>query len=206
MPIRSRTPRWWALGGNTRHTADELEHRRRSGLTTKRYRYRHGKGYGPYSMIRLNGTTSGTFTTILMEAASVIAVVNAQAWSGSATLSVVGGSQTNFHHRAHDQRSRCRCSVLQQISNNRCRYRHGDPFTNSGTTANASTAFVRPLIGVNYSSGVAIDVTLRIAYPALEQAAAATTPATIGPVQMTDALGRKFWRFTGSSALSSPTP
>ena len=40
-----------------------------------RYRYRHGKGMA-YVDIRLNGTTSGT-STILMEAASVIAAVNA---------------------------------------------------------------------------------------------------------------------------------
>ena len=66
-------------------------------------------------------------------------------------------------------------AVLQQISTTAAVTGTATRFTNSGTTANASTAFVRPLIGVNYSSGVAIDVTLRIAYPALEQAAAATT-------------------------------
>ena len=181
-------PTNWSIGGA-------------AGLTTSVIGTGTEKGMA-YVDIRLNGTTSGTFTTILMEAASVIAAVNAQAWSGSATLSVVGGSQTNISSIALTTNVLdVGAAVLQQISTTAAVTGTATRFTNSGTTANASTAFVRPLIGVNYSSGVAIDVTLRIAYPALEQAAAATTPATIGPVQMTDALGRKFWRFTGSSAL-----
>lgn len=181
-------PTNWSIGGA-------------AGLTTSVIGTGTEKGMA-YVDIRLNGTTSGTFTTILMEAASVIAAVNAQAWSGSATLSVVGGSQTNISSIALATNVLdVGAAVLQQISTTAAVTGTATRFTNSGTTANASTAFVRPLIGVNYSSGVAIDVTLRIAYPALEQAAAATTPATIGPVQMTDALGRKFWRFTGSSAL-----
>lgn len=181
-------PTNWSIGGA-------------AGLTTSVIGTGTEKGMA-YVDIRLNGTTSGTFTTILMEAASVIAAVNAQAWSGSATLSVVGGSQTNISSIALTTNVLdVGAAVLQQISTIAAVTGTATRFTNSGTTANASTAFVRPLIGVNYSSGVAIDVTLRIAYPALEQAAAATTPATIGPVQMTDALGRKFWRFTGSSAL-----
>lgn len=181
-------PTNWSIGGA-------------AGLTTSVIGTGTEKGMA-YVDIRLNGTTSGTFTTILMEAASVIAAVNAQAWSGSATLSVVGGSQTNISSIALTTNVLdVGAAILQQISTTAAVTGTATRFTNSGTTANASTAFVRPLIGVNYSSGVAIDVTLRIAYPALEQAAAATTPATIGPVQMTDALGRKFWRFTGSSAL-----
>lgn len=181
-------PTNWSIGGA-------------AGLTTSVIGTGTEKGMA-YVDIRLNGTTSGTFTTILMEAASVIAAVNAQAWSGSATLSVVGGSQTNISSISLTTNVLdVGAAVLQQISTTAAVTGTATRFTNSGTTANASTAFVRPLIGVNYSSGVAIDVTLRIAYPALEQAAAATTPATIGPVQMTDALGRKFWRFTGSSAL-----
>ncbi len=181
-------PTNWSIGGA-------------AGLTTSVIGTGTEKGMA-YVDIRLNGTTSGTFTTILMEAASVIAAVNAQAWSGSATLSVVGGSQTNISSIALTTNVLdVGAAILQHISTTAAVTGTATRFTNSGTTANASTAFVRPLIGVNYSSGVAIDVTLRIAYPALEQAAAATTPATIGPVQMTDALGRKFWRFTGSSAL-----
>lgn len=182
-------PTNWSIGGA-------------AGLTTSVIGTGTEKGMA-YVDIRLNGTTSGTFTTILMEAASVIAAVNAQAWSGSATLSVVGGSQTNISSIALTTNVLdVGAAVLQQISTTAAVTGTATRFTNSGTTANASTAFVRPLIGVNYSSGVAIDVTLRIAYPALEQAAAATTPATIGPVQMTDALGRKFWRFNPGQALT----
>ena len=181
-------PTNWSIGGA-------------AGLTTSVIGTGTEKGMA-YVDIRLNGTTSGTFTTILMEAASVIAAVNAQAWSGSATLSVVGGSQTNISSIALTTNVLdVGAAVLQQISTTAAVTGTATRFTNSGTTANASTAFVRPLIGVNYSSGVAIDVTLRIAYPALEQAAAATTPATIGPVQMTDALGRKFWRFSSGQYL-----
>ena len=38
------------VAGNTRHTADELEHGGAAGPHDKRYRYRHGKGYGPRSI------------------------------------------------------------------------------------------------------------------------------------------------------------
>jgi hypothetical protein len=49
-------------------------------------------------------------------------------------------------------------------------------FSFASTTNQATIAFVRPLLNLSYSSGVAIDVTLRIGLPQLEQGAFATSP------------------------------
>ena len=108
-------PTNWSIGGA-------------AGLTTSVIGTGTEKGMA-YVDIRLNGTTSGTFTTILMEAASVIAACQCagMVWQCDA----FGGrrlSDQYFLHRAHDQRSRCRCSSPSADQHNRCRYRHGDPF------------------------------------------------------------------------------
>jgi hypothetical protein len=47
---------------------------------------------------------------------------------------------------------------------------------NTQTTNNASTAFVRAGIQINYNSGVAVDITLLIGWPQLELGAFATSP------------------------------
>lgn len=155
-----------------------------------------------YVDLRFAGTTSGTFATVLMDAAGVIAAANGQAWTGSATVSVVGGSLSNITSIALTTNVLDTASaVLQQLSTNISPTGTPTRFSNSGTISNASAAFVRPLLGLNYTSGVAIDVTLRIAYPMLEQASAASALAAIGPVQMMDALGRKFWRFSPGQYL-----
>ena len=153
--------------------------------------------------MRFVGTTSGTFATVLMDAAGIIAATNGQAWTGSATVSVVGGSLSNITSVALTTNVLDSASaVLQQLSTSISPTGTATRFSNSGTISNASAAFVRPLIGLNYSSGVAIDITLRIGYPVLEQAASATALSFIGPVQMTDDKGIKFWRFSGAQLLT----
>lgn len=181
-------PTNWSIGGAAGLTTSVVSSGVQSGLA--------------YVDVRFVGTTSGTFATVLMDAAGIIAASNGQAWTGSATVSVVGGSLSNITSSALTTNVLDGASaVLQQLSTNISPTGTATRFSNSGTISNASAAFVRPLIGLNYSSGVAIDVTLRIAYPMLEQASAASALQAIGPVQMTDASGRKFWRFAGAGAL-----
>lgn len=181
-------PTNWSIGGAAGLTTSVVSSGVQSGLA--------------YVDVRFVGTTSGTFATVLMDAAGIIAASNGQAWTGSATVSVVGGSLSNITSSALTTNVLDGASaVLQQLSTNISPTGTATRFSNSGTISNASAAFVRPLIGLNYSSGVAIDVTLRIAYPMLEQASAASALQAIGPVQMTDALGRKFWRFSPNQYL-----
>jgi len=182
-------PTNWSIGGAAGLTTSVVSSGVQSGLA--------------YVDVRFVGTTSGTFATVLMDAAGIIAATNGQAWTGSATVSVVGGSLSNITSVALTTNVLDSASaVLQQLSTSISPTGTATRFSNSGTISNASAAFVRPLIGLNYSSGVAIDITLRIGYPVLEQAASATALSFIGPVQMTDDKGIKFWRFSGAQLLT----
>ncbi len=181
-------PTNWSIGGAAGLTTSVVASGVQNGLA--------------YVDLRFVGTTSGTFATVLMDAAGIIAAANGQAWSGSATVSVVAGSLSNITSVALTTNVLDGASaVLQQLSTIISPTATPTRFSNSGTISNASAAFVRPLLGLNYSSGVAIDVTLRIAYPMLEQAAAASALQAIGPVQMTDGWGRKFWRFSSGQYM-----
>lgn len=182
-------PTNWSIGGAAGLTTSVVSSGVQSGLA--------------YVDVRFVGTTSGTFATVLMDAAGIIAASNGQAWTGSATVSVVGGSLSNITSVALTTNVLDSASaVLQQLSTSISPTGTATRFSNSGTISNTSAAFVRPLIGLNYSSGVAIDITLRIGYPVLEQAASATALSFIGPVQMTDDKGIKFWRFSGAQLLT----
>lgn len=163
----------------------------------------------PYVDIRLNGTTTGVFANITPEVVGSIAAANGQTWSSTYYMALVGGALTNI--TSIRQRAALYDGALGYLgelvatptdvsgSLNATLARQA---ATSGTIANASVAFTNPYIQLTFSSGVAIDITLRIGLPDLEQAASATTPTVVGPVQMTDALGRKFWRFSGSHLLT----
>ena len=129
-----------------------------------------------YIDIRFAGTTAGTFTTLLMEVASIIAATNGQTWTGSAHIAIIGGSATNVSST----------TLVTNIldSGGTVLTQQTQPLTLSdtltrlsvtGTIASAAAAYVRPLIGINYASGMAVDITLRIALPQLEQGASVSS-------------------------------
>lgn len=129
-----------------------------------------------YIDIRWAGTTSGTFTTLLAEAASIIAATNGQSWVGSVYAALVGGSLTNISSmnlitNVLDSGAAVLAQQTQAISLTSTLTR----FVVTGTIANASAAYVRPLLGINYASGVAVDLTIRVAMPQLAQGAAASS-------------------------------
>lgn len=158
------SPTNWSIGGGV-------------GLTTTIVGTGTENGIA-YLDVRLSGTTGGTFATIFPEASSVVAATNAQAWSASLYTKLVGGSLANVTTlwagvRQQDSGAATLSDLVAIAS-----YTPTSMLTRSTgavTTNNASIAYVRPFFGFVWSSGVAIDFTLRIGLPQLEQGAFATS-------------------------------
>ena len=136
-----------------------------------------------YIDIRYAGTTSAVFLNLLLEASSSIAALNGQAWAGSVFLAVAGGSFTNITGVA------LRSAMMSvapaylgegwtpTVYNTRPPVLSGAArISETGTLANASTAWIYPYLQMTFASGVAIDITLRIGWPQLELGAFATSP------------------------------
>jgi hypothetical protein len=133
-----------------------------------------------YIDLRFVGTTSGgTQNNIIFEATTAIAAVSGQTWTGSFYYKIAAGSLTNV--------SVVRCIVTGNNSS-------GTLIESSGISGNTPTAswqrVVRTLTLANASTvyadvwfqllyqapPVAVDITLRIGWPQLEQSAAASPP------------------------------
>jgi hypothetical protein len=132
-----------------------------------------------YIDLKISGTTSTTGGQINFEAITATAAAVSQTWTHSTYCTLAAGSMTN----------------VTSIGVNIGEYDVGSSFLAQGsqtftptaanlnvsrrtltrTLSNASTAYIRPWIAVNFSSGVAIDITLRIGLPQLEQGAFATS-------------------------------
>jgi hypothetical protein len=131
-----------------------------------------------YIDLKISGTTSTTGGQINFEAITATAAAVSQTWTHSTYCTLAAGSMTN----------------VTSIGVNIGEYDVGSSFLAQGsqtftptaanlnvsrrtltrTLSNASTAYIRPWIAVNFSSGVAIDITLRIGLPQLEIGPAAT--------------------------------
>ena len=139
-----------------------------------------------YIDIRLNGTTSASYGNIFFESSSGIAATNAQTWAHSLWLSTVGGTTTNLGtiRHAFDLYSSTSSYLTTVVSNLTGLSASQSRFSAALTTNNASTAFARPSLSMLWSSGAAIDITLRIGLPQLEQGAFATSviPTTTATV------------------------
>lgn len=133
-----------------------------------------------YIDIRLSGTTGGTSGFLAFETVTGVAWTNTQVFTSSSWIQIVSGSTTNISSIAlaangYDAgsafiggisagtQSAAVSSVWQRI-------------TRVLTGANPSLAFGRPGLALSYSNGAAIDITLRIGLPQLEQRAFATPP------------------------------
>lgn len=155
-------PTNWSVGGGTGLTRTIV------GIGTA--------GGLDYVDIRFAGTTSGTFTTLLMETPSIVAAANGQTWTGSAYIAIVGGSATNVSSltlvtNVLDGGGAVLTQQTQTLTLSAALLR----YSVTGAIATASAAYVRPLVGINYAAGMAVDITLRIALPQLEQGASASS-------------------------------
>jgi len=133
-----------------------------------------------YIDIRIFGTTTNTNLALnLVLEGNTIAAAVGQVWTSSAWVSLVGGTTTGITNVYLTQTERSSggtdlaylngTSFLSTINSNVRR-------TYSPTLSNASTAFIVPSLWVTHTGiGAAVDFTLRIGLPQLEQGAFATS-------------------------------
>jgi hypothetical protein len=136
-----------------------------------------GTEYGmPYLDWRLNGTTSTTSVTLYFEAQAQIAAAQNQVWTNSFYQRMVAGSQTNITAIQSSIRENNDAGTLQSIGNTTISV--SSTFARSSSTrtlVSAGTTKVTSGVTIAFSSGVAIDITLRIYAPQLELGAFATS-------------------------------
>jgi hypothetical protein len=132
-----------------------------------------------YIDIKLSGTTGSTRALIRPEPTTQIAAANGQVWTNSSYVRLAAGSLSNITSvelvvRENDAGgAELAASTTTIVPTSAALSSQRGVVTR--TLNNASTAFVMPVIYLNYSSGVAIDITLRIGLPQLEQGAFATS-------------------------------
>lgn len=136
-----------------------------------------------YIDIQCVGTTTGGSSAVRFEPTNQVAAASGQSWTGSFYARQVAGAttnittiQTNMFGRtsanagnSDDSSSANLVSTISAASLSVARRAH------TITLANATTAFVSVQLLLTHSVGVAIDITLRIGLPQLEQGAFATS-------------------------------
>ena len=133
-----------------------------------------------YIDYRFSGTTSAaSFHAMNPETIGVIAALAGQSWTYTSYISVVAGSTANINAFAivlNEYSSvpafLAGSSAVITISTGAL---VGKRYSFTRVLTNASTASVHPFFAFTYNNGVAIDITLRIGLPQLEQGAFATS-------------------------------
>lgn len=134
-----------------------------------------------YIDLRFSGTSTGTVANVRFEANTQITAASGQTWTNSVFIRQSAGSTTNITSVQNIITGRDSGGTTQEtfsstitstltaasISLNRSAL--------TATLANASTARIVGQVNVNFSVGVAIDITLRIGLPQLEQGAFVTS-------------------------------
>jgi hypothetical protein len=130
-----------------------------------------------YIDLRIFGTSSVVGLPIAFESRTAVAAASGQTWTHSLFLALVAGSTTNINNIVVRQVGRTSAgaaaevlaggNIIGSLTANLQR------FTQTATFTNATTAFDQPNINIDFASGVAIDITLRIGMPQLVQGATA---------------------------------
>lgn len=134
-----------------------------------------------YIDIRFNGTAGAVLNpNILFDTSTGIVAANGQSWSWSSYVSLVGGSLSNVTSIIGVQ------IMINNVPSS-IGTLAGSPFvptnaalntqrqTFTATLNQATTAYVRPSLQFSVANGAAIDITLRIGLPQLEQGAFVTS-------------------------------
>jgi hypothetical protein len=127
--------------------------------------------------LEITGTTTGTGYFLVLEPATQIAATTGQAWTISTWWSVVAGDLTNVTATFLDVREGDAGGV-QTASGSISVPLPTSTFARiaaSRTTSGASTAFVQPRFRFTVNNSSAVNFTLRIGLPQLEQGAFATS-------------------------------
>lgn len=143
-----------------------------------------------YADVRLNGTAAGGTNIIWgLEGNTSVAAANAQIWTESSYLKLQAGSLAGITdiRLQNDERTATTyirsnfSSALAVTSAALNTQRFSFVSTLSG---GATVAFIVPYVIINFSTGVAIDITLRIGMPQLELGGFATSviPTSTGTV------------------------
>ena len=131
-----------------------------------------------YIDMRFSGTaTAGSFTGIQFDASSQIAALQNQTWTASAYVALVAGTLANVSNVGLGFAERDSGGVAL-VSGATTSFTPGATLvrrTGTRTLADASTAFYISNIRFAAASGQAVDFTLRIAAPQLEQGAFSTS-------------------------------
>lgn len=128
--------------------------------------------------VRFNGTTSATAIIIPMEATTQIAAVVGQTWTESLFLKLQAGSLTNVTAWTIRIQEFDAGGTSLLLGNVALSAPTGTLTRQQGTRTltQATTAFIRPVLVIAVTSGVAVDFTLRIGWPQPEQGAYASSP------------------------------
>jgi hypothetical protein len=138
-----------------------------------------GTEYGmAYVEIRLNGTSSLTGTNYYQEATNNIAALTGQTWAASMYYRMTAGSTANItsinlnirESNAAGAALASNGTAVTAPTSSLQRAKH------TRTLNQATTAFVTQFWSFSYSSGVAIDITMRFYLPKLEQGAFVLSP------------------------------
>ena len=124
-----------------------------------------------YIDVRFSGTTNATSANIIFpENNTSVAALNGQSWAASSWIALVGGSFTNI--TSSNLILRFNDGAGAVLTSNTASFLGATAtqvrYMAAGTASNASTAFVATCIQLGFSNGVAIDITLRIGLPQLE--------------------------------------
>jgi hypothetical protein len=135
-----------------------------------------------YTEFRFNGTTGdANGIQIDFEPTTQVVAATGQTWTGAAFVSLASGSITNINTVNINLREGTAAGAF--VANNigtdfkasltsaLQRFTHSPTLAGGGTTAR-----VTPRFNIAYSAAVAVDFTIRIGWPQLEQAAFASSP------------------------------
>jgi len=133
-----------------------------------------------YVDIKASGTTTGLlFFVIRAETATSIPAANLQTWAHSSYVKLVAGSLANatikFGLQGNDNTGTAIAFPPNLIIAPTTGSLISQRATNVGVFNTVGIAHVQPYIQIEAASGVAIDITLRIGLPQLEQGAFATS-------------------------------
>jgi hypothetical protein len=143
-----------------------------------------------YVDIKVTGTTAGgAQINIVMEGTNAIVAASGQTWTSSIFFRLVGGSTANLNQINHSiqplnaaQAGLASTTVVIPAATVNT-WTSMTRVTNTGTLGDATTAYVHSLFTFTFAAApVAVDITLRVGWPQLEQA-----PFTSPPIRTTSA-------------------
>jgi hypothetical protein len=130
-----------------------------------------------YIDLRYSGTATATsFKIVRFEAINNIAAASGQTWTAATYMRVAAGSAANITAQEHVVVGyNAGGTAVEQTNTPPTVTSTMTRFITSRTLNNATTAFVASYYAFTFNNGAAIDITLRIGLPQLEQGAFATS-------------------------------